>query len=97
VTVQLPIFNEMFVVERSIQSVARMNYPSELLEIQVLDDSTDETQFVAQKAVERLRRMGINIHYLHRSHREGFKAGALEAGLKVAKGEFIAIFDDSRP
>ncbi len=93
VTVQLPIFNEIFVVERLIESVSKMNYPMGLLEIQVLDDSTDETQFVAQKCVEVLRKQGFEIHYLRRDNRSGFKAGALEEGLKVAKGEFIAIFD----
>lgn len=93
VTVQLPIYNEMFVVERLIESVAKINYPPELLEIQLLDDSTDETQHVARKAVESLRRQGVNIQYLHREKRSGFKAGALEEGLKVASGELIAIFD----
>ncbi len=93
VTVQLPIYNEMFVVERLLESVARLNYPADLLEIQLLDDSTDETRYVALKAVESLRRQGVNIHYLHRENRNGFKAGALAHGLKVAKGEFIAIFD----
>lgn len=93
VTIQLPIYNEMFVVERLLESVARIHYPPELLEIQLLDDSTDETQHVARKAVEVLRKQGVDIHYLHRERRTGFKAGALEEGLKVAKGEFIAIFD----
>jgi len=79
VTIQLPIYNEMFVVERLVESVAKINYPAELLEIQLLDDSTDETQHVARKAVESLRRQGVNIHYLHRDNRTGFKAGALEA------------------
>ena len=93
VTIQLPIYNEMFVVERLVESVARINYPAELLEIQLLDDSTDETRHVARKAVELWRKQGVNIHYLYRDNRVGFKAGALEAGLRVAKGEFIAIFD----
>lgn len=93
VTIQLPVYNEMFVVERLVESVAKIQYPAELLEIQLLDDSTDETQHVARKAVEALRKQGVNIHYLHRDNRTGFKAGALEAGLLVATGEFVAIFD----
>jgi cellulose synthase/poly-beta-1,6-N-acetylglucosamine synthase-like glycosyltransferase len=93
VTVQLPVYNEMFVVERLVESVAKIKYPAELLEIQLLDDSTDETQHVACKAVDSLRKKGVNISYLHRDNRKGFKAGALKEGLKVAKGEFIAVFD----
>jgi cellulose synthase/poly-beta-1,6-N-acetylglucosamine synthase-like glycosyltransferase len=93
VTVQLPIYNEMFVVERLLYSVTRLNYPQDLLEIQVLDDSTDDTQFVARKCVEDWCKQGFDIHYLHRDNRKGFKAGALEEGLKIAKGRFIAIFD----
>ncbi len=93
VTVQLPIYNEMYVVDRLLDSVARMRYPKDLLEIQVLDDSTDETQVIARAAVERLRSSGCDIHYLHREDRRGFKAGALDAGLEVATGEFVLIFD----
>lgn len=93
VTVQLPIYNEMYVVERLIDSVSQLEYPREKLEIQVLDDSTDETQEIARRAVERYAALGFDIHYIHRRHRTGFKAGALEEGLKAAKGEFIAIFD----
>jgi len=93
VTVQLPIFNEMYVVERLIASVCEIDYPIELFEIQVLDDSTDETQEIAQGLVNRCRALGFHIHYIHRDNRAGFKAGALREGLKVAKGEFIAIFD----
>jgi cellulose synthase/poly-beta-1,6-N-acetylglucosamine synthase-like glycosyltransferase len=93
VTVQLPIFNEQFVIDRLIEAVCAMDYPREKLEIQVLDDSTDETQEVAAAVVERYTALGYNIAYIHRANREGFKAGALDAGLKVAKGEFIAIFD----
>jgi cellulose synthase/poly-beta-1,6-N-acetylglucosamine synthase-like glycosyltransferase len=93
VTVQLPIFNERYVIERLIEAVSRFDYPSHKLEIQVLDDSTDETQQVARAAVERQRALGTNIHYLHRNNREGYKAGALAEGLKAASGEFIAIFD----
>jgi cellulose synthase/poly-beta-1,6-N-acetylglucosamine synthase-like glycosyltransferase len=93
VTVQLPIFNEQFVIDRLIEAVCAMEYPREKLEIQVLDDSTDETQAVASAIVERYAALGHNIVYLHRTDRHGFKAGALDAGLKVAKGEFVAIFD----
>jgi len=93
VTVQLPIYNEMYVADRLIDAVCRLNYPRELLEIQVLDDSTDETRIVAERAVMRNAATGIDISYLHRTNRTGYKAGALEAGMKVAKGDFIAIFD----
>jgi cellulose synthase/poly-beta-1,6-N-acetylglucosamine synthase-like glycosyltransferase len=93
VTIQLPIFNEQFVIDRLIEAVCAMEYPHEKLEIQVLDDSTDETQEVASGIVDRYAALGHNIIYLHRTNRHGFKAGALDAGLKVAKGEFVAIFD----
>lgn len=93
VTVQLPIFNEKYVAERLIDAVCAIDYPSELLEIQVLDDSTDETKDIVAAVVERLRRQGIDIHHLHREDRTGFKAGALEAGLQVARGELLAVFD----
>ena len=93
VTIQLPIYNEMYVADRLIDAVCQIDYPRELLEIQVLDDSTDETTSVAERAVRRNAAQGIDITYLHRTDRTGFKAGALEAGLKVAKGKFVAIFD----
>jgi cellulose synthase/poly-beta-1,6-N-acetylglucosamine synthase-like glycosyltransferase len=93
VTVQLPIFNEQFVIDRLIEAVCAMDYPREKLEIQVLDDSTDETQEVAAGIVERYAALGHPIVYIHRTNRHGFKAGALDAGLKVAEGEFVAIFD----
>jgi cellulose synthase/poly-beta-1,6-N-acetylglucosamine synthase-like glycosyltransferase len=93
VTVQLPIYNEMYVADRLIDAVCRIEYPRELLEIQVLDDSTDETTSVAERAVRRNAARGIDITYIHRKDRTGYKAGALEAGLKVAKGEYVAIFD----
>jgi len=93
VTVQLPLYNEMYVVDRLLDSVSRIRYPPELLEIQVLDDSTDETTVLAREAVERLRAQGLDASYLHRSVRTGYKAGALDEGLKVAKGEFLLIFD----
>jgi cellulose synthase/poly-beta-1,6-N-acetylglucosamine synthase-like glycosyltransferase len=93
VTIQLPIYNEMYVADRLIDAVCRIDYPRELLEIQVLDDSTDETTSVAERAVRRNAAQGIDITYIHRTDRTGYKAGALEAGLKRAKGDFIAIFD----
>ena len=93
VTIQLPIFNEQFVIDRLIEAVCAMEYPREKLEIQVLDDSTDETQQVATGIVERFAALGHPIVYIHRTNRHGYKAGALDAGLKVAKGEFVAIFD----
>jgi cellulose synthase/poly-beta-1,6-N-acetylglucosamine synthase-like glycosyltransferase len=93
VTIQLPIYNEMYVADRLIDAVCEMDYPRELLEIQVLDDSTDETTDIAELAVRRHASRGFDISYLHRVDRRGYKAGALEAGLKVAKSNFIAIFD----
>jgi cellulose synthase/poly-beta-1,6-N-acetylglucosamine synthase-like glycosyltransferase len=93
VTVQLPIFNEQFVIDRLIEAVCAMEYPAEKLEIQVLDDSTDETQAVAAGIVDRYAALGHPIVYIHRTNRHGYKAGALDAGLKVAKGEYVAIFD----
>src|SRR5688572_12397606 len=93
VTIQLPLYNEATVVQRLLESVSRMDYPADRLEIQVLDDSDDETRVLAQIMVERLQRQGLDIHYLRRPTREGYKAGALEFGLKSAKGELVAIFD----
>ncbi|MCS6885004.1 MAG: glycosyltransferase family 2 protein [Acidobacteriota bacterium] len=93
VTIQLPLFNELYVVERLIKAVSEIDYPRELLEIQVLDDSTDETVEIARRAVEEYRKKGFDISYIHRNNRHGFKAGALQEGLKIAKGEFIAVFD----
>ncbi len=93
VTIQLPLYNEMYVAERLIEAVCRLEYPRELLEIQVLDDSTDETCEVAELAVRRFAAQGHDIKYLHRTNRVGYKAGALEEGLKSARGEFVGIFD----
>ncbi|MDP6779342.1 MAG: glycosyltransferase, partial [Candidatus Latescibacteria bacterium] len=93
VTIQLPVYNEVYVVERLIRAAAAIDYPNELLEIQVLDDSTDETTEVAQRCVTELRASGIDIVHIHRRDRTGFKAGALEAGLKVASGAYVALFD----
>jgi cellulose synthase/poly-beta-1,6-N-acetylglucosamine synthase-like glycosyltransferase len=93
VTVQLPIYNEMYVADRLIDAVCRLDYPPDLLEIQVLDDSTDETREIAELAVRRHAAQGVDIKYFHREDRTGYKAGALEAGLKTARGQFVAIFD----
>jgi cellulose synthase/poly-beta-1,6-N-acetylglucosamine synthase-like glycosyltransferase len=93
VTVQLPIYNERYVIERLIEAVVQFDYPRELLDIQVLDDSSDETQEVASSCVQRHRDLGLSIAYIHRTNREGFKAGALQNGLQSANGELIAIFD----
>ena len=93
VCIQLPIYNEMYVADRLIDTCVEMDYPRELLEIQVLDDSTDETRAIAEIAVRRHASRGINIAYIHRTDRSGFKAGALENGLKQTDAEFVAIFD----
>ena len=93
ITIQLPIYNERYVVERLVESVCRIHYPRELLEIQLLDDSTDETSAIARACVERHRLRGFDIAYLRRGSRLGFKAGALEFGLQRARGELIAVFD----
>ncbi|MDZ4749342.1 MAG: glycosyltransferase family 2 protein [Saprospiraceae bacterium] len=93
ITIQLPVFNERFVVERLIDNIITMDYPSDKLEIQVLDDSTDDTTEVCKRKVAEFKNKGVDIVYIHRTNREGFKAGALRDGLKVAKGAFIAIFD----
>ena len=93
VTIQLPIFNERYVIERLVDAVAQFDYPRELLDIQVLDDSTDETREVARACVERHAIQGLPISNIHRTNRVGFKAGALQEGLQFATGEFVAIFD----
>ena len=93
VTAQLPIFNEQYVVDRLLDAVCRLDYPKDKLDIQLLDDSTAEPVDVARALVDRYAALGNPVVYLHRTNREGFKAGALEAGLKTAKGEFVAIFD----
>ncbi|MDP3275105.1 MAG: glycosyltransferase [Deltaproteobacteria bacterium] len=93
VTVQLPLFNEPDVVERLLEVVARLEYPREKLEIQVLDDSTDDTRELARAKVEELARRGLDAVYIHRHDRTGFKAGALDYGQRMAKGELIAVFD----
>jgi cellulose synthase/poly-beta-1,6-N-acetylglucosamine synthase-like glycosyltransferase len=93
VTIQLPIFNEQFVVERLLEAICQIRYPLDKLDIQVLDDSTDETQAVARGLVEHYAARGCPVSYHHRTDRTGFKAGALAEGMKTAKGEFIAVFD----
>src|SRR5579862_4011037 len=93
VTVQLPIYNERYVVERLIDEVVKIEYPKDRLQIQVLDDSTDDTAPFAEALVERYHNMGYPIEYRHRSNRHGFKAGALQEGLQSATGELVAVFD----
>jgi cellulose synthase/poly-beta-1,6-N-acetylglucosamine synthase-like glycosyltransferase len=93
VTVQLPLYNERYVAQRLLGAVARLDYPADRLEIQVLDDSDDDTTSILAEVARRLRAEGINVVHLHRTERAGFKAGALEAGLKEARGEFVAVFD----
>lgn len=93
ITVQLPLFNEMYVAERVIDASAALDYPRDLLEIQVLDDSTDETTEIVAARVAFHREQGVNIVHLHRVDRTGFKAGALDAGLRVCHGDLVAVFD----
>ncbi|MDT5156315.1 MAG: hypothetical protein QOH51_672 [Acidobacteriota bacterium] len=93
ITVQLPLFNEVYVVERLLAAVTAIDYPRDRLEIQVLDDSTDETRERAAREVSRYRAEGFAVTYIHRDDRTGFKAGALENGLRTTRGELVAIFD----
>ena len=93
VTIQLPVFNELYVMERLLSNIATIKYPKEKLEIQVLDDSTDESVISTAKQIKELQKTGLDIQHIQRENRVGFKAGALKEGLKTAKGEFIAIFD----
>jgi len=93
VTIQLPLYNECYVARRAIEAVAAIRYPKELLRIQILDDSTDETQRIAREVTEELRRDGIRAEYVHRMDRAGFKAGALKAGLEMIDDELVAVFD----
>ncbi|HZJ35565.1 MAG TPA: glycosyltransferase, partial [Gillisia sp.] len=92
VTIQLPIYNEMYVVERLLKNIAEIEYPSDKLEIQVLDDSTESVEKTALQ-IQKLQQTGLDIKHICRENRVGFKAGALKEGLKIAKGEFIAVFD----
>jgi len=93
VTIQLPIYNERFVVERLLEETTKMDYPRELIQFQVLDDSTDETHAYTERLCAEYRDAGFPIEYIHRTNRHGYKAGALENGLKTATGEFVAVFD----
>ena len=93
VTMQLPIFNEIYVVERLLRSVSELDYPRELLQIQVLDDSTDDTREITFSCAEELRQRGFNVDLIHRVDRTGFKAGALAVGLEAAAGDFVCILD----
>src|ERR1700737_3634969 len=93
VTVQLPIFNEVYVVERLLRSVSELDYPKDLLQIQVLDDSTDHTREITASSAEELRSGGFDVQLIHRGDRTGFKAGALGVGLESADGEFVCILD----
>ncbi|NLT52272.1 MAG: glycosyltransferase [Ignavibacteria bacterium] len=93
VTIQLPLYNELYVIERLINAVCEIDYPKEFLEIQVLDDSTDETVQIVEKIVSEKQKLGFDIKQIHRTDRTGYKAGALKAGLKISKGEYVAIFD----
>lgn len=93
VTIQLPVYNEMYVMERLLENIAKLEYPREKLEIQVLDDSTDESVETTAAQIKKIKQTGLDIQHIRRTNREGFKAGALKEGLKIAKGQFIAIFD----
>ena len=93
VTVQLPIYNEMYVVPRLVDCIMELDYPKDRLEIQILDDSTDETVEIAKKKVEEYKKLGFDIVHIHRTNRQGYKAGALKEATVASKGEFIAIFD----
>jgi len=93
VTIQLPVYNEEYVMERLLENIAKIEYPSNKLEIQVLDDSTDNTVIETAKQIEALKTTGLDISHIRRTNRQGFKAGALKEGLEIAKGDFIAIFD----
>mgnify|MGYP003625694644 FL=1 len=93
VTIQLPVYNELYVMKRLLKNIGKMEYPKDKLEIQVLDDSTDESVEETAKYVEKVRELGIDIQHIRRTNRQGFKAGALKEGLKTSKGEFVAIFD----
>lgn len=93
VTIQLPVFNELYVMKRLLKNIAKIDYPKDKLEIQVLDDSTDESIEMTSKYIIKVQELGFDIQHIRRTNRQGYKAGALKEGLKTAKGEFIAIFD----
>ena len=92
VTVQLPVYNESLVIERLINAVAQLDYPKDYFEVQVLDDSTDETTAIIANKVQQYKLQGVQIMHLHRTNRKGYKAGALQEGLALAKGAFILYF-----
>ena len=94
VTVQLPVYNEFYVIKGLLNSIEKIKYPKEKIELQVLDDSNDESSKLIEQITKKMKRKGINIHHIRRNNREGFKAGALKEGLKKAKGEFILFLDD---
>src|SRR5436190_2083350 len=93
VTIQLPIYNERYVVERLLDAATAVDYPRDRLEIQVLDDSTDETTAIAARKIDEIRARGIDAVHVRRDDRSGFKAGALQHGLECARGELLAVFD----
>jgi cellulose synthase/poly-beta-1,6-N-acetylglucosamine synthase-like glycosyltransferase len=93
ITIQLPVFNEMYVMERLLENIVKLKYPKDKLEIQVLDDSTDESVKTTASQIKKLQEQGVDIQHICRTNRQGFKAGALKEGLEITKGEFIAIFD----
>ncbi|MBK7233026.1 MAG: glycosyltransferase [Saprospiraceae bacterium] len=93
VTIQLPIFNEMYVVNRLIDQIVKLDYPKDKMQIQILDDSTDDSYFLAKQKAEEYKALGFDIEHRHRANRQGYKAGALKEGMESATGEFIAIFD----
>ena len=93
VTIQLPVYNELYVMKRLLKNIAKIDYPKDKLEIQVLDDSTDESVETTAKHIKKIQEKGIDIQHIRRTNRQGFKAGALKEGLEIAKGEYIAIFD----
>src|SRR6266508_5175972 len=93
VTIQLPIFNEKYTIERLLKSVTSLDYPADCLQIQVLDDSTDNTATLTKQLVDEYKSKGVDIEWIHRTDRTGYKAGALSSGLQSATGELIAIFD----
>ncbi len=93
VTVQIPLYNEQYVITRLIDSVLRMDYPKDKLEVQILDDSTDETTHIIENHIKKYLDAGFDIKHIHRTNRAGFKAGALKIGLETARGEFVAVFD----
>ncbi len=93
VTIQLPVYNELYVMKRLLENIAKLEYPREKLEIQVLDDSTDESVISTAIDIKKLQATGLDIQHIKRTNRQGFKAGALKEGLAICKGEFIAIFD----